>query len=85
MLLNQKVSKEILAAYHLQKVSGKFGRKVTGTRLFGSFRTTISGRRVDWKGGPVFPVWMFQTEIRVPFLQKPVSDFSGRISVNVTD
>ena len=69
MLLNQKASKEMLAAYHLQNVSGKFGREVTGTRLFGSFRGTISGRQVDWKDGPVFPVGMFQTKIRVPFHQ----------------
>ena len=61
MLLNQKASKEMLAAYHLQKVSGKFGRKVTGTRLLGS----------------VFPVGMFQTEIRVLFLQNQFQTFAA--------
>ena len=29
--------------YHLQEVSGKSGWKENGTRLFGSFRRTISG------------------------------------------
>ena len=29
--------------YHLQKLFGKFGWKVNGTRLFGSFRRKISG------------------------------------------
>ena len=51
----------MLAAYHLQKVSGKFGRKVTGTRLLGS----------------VFPVGMFQTEIRVLFLQNQFQTFAA--------
>ena len=35
--------KDMMAVYHLQKVSGKSGWKVTGTRLFGSFRWIIPG------------------------------------------
>ena len=33
----------ILVVYHVQKVSGKFGWKLDGTRLFGSFQWKISG------------------------------------------
>ena len=51
--------------YHLQKVSGKSGWKVNGIRLFGLLR----GQRNILKGSPVLPDGMFQTEIRVPFLQ----------------
>ena len=32
----------ILVVYHVQKVSGKFGWKLNGTRLFGSFQWNIS-------------------------------------------
>ena len=47
--------------YHLQKVSENPG----GIRLLGLSR----GQRNILKGSPVLPDGMFQTEIRVPFLQ----------------
>ena len=89
MLLNQKASKEMLAAYHLQKVSGKFGRKVTGTRLFGSFRRTISGQTGRLKRWSCFPGGNVPNGNSCSSSSKssltPFSDFRGRISVNVTD
>ena len=43
MLFDQTARKDMMAVYHLQDVSGKSGWKVTGTRLFGSFRWIIRG------------------------------------------
>ena len=59
-----------MVIYHLQTVSGKSGQKVNGTRLFGSFQWKLSGSNgTSEKVVPFFPDGMFQTEIRVPFLQ----------------
>ena len=63
----------ILVVYHVQKVSGKFGWKLNGTRLFGSFQWKISGS--NGTSDKVILCFffladgMFQTEIRVPLLQ----------------
>ena len=43
--------------HHLQKSSGKSGRKVNGTWLF------VSIQRKVWKGSPVFPEGIFQTRV----------------------
>ena len=59
-----------LFTIYLQQLSGNSGWKVNGTRPFGSFQWKISReQRNVWKGSPVFPNRMFQTEIRVPFVQ----------------
>ena len=55
-----------MVVFHLQKDSGKYGLKVKKkTRLFGSFQRKIS----------VFPDEMFQTKVRVPFLQSHTEFF----------
>ena len=60
---------QILVVYHWQKVSGRSGWKVNGTRLFGSFWRKIQGsNRSSEKVALFFQVGMFQTEIRVPFV-----------------
>ena len=59
-----------MVVYHLQTVSGKYGWKVNGTRLFGSFQRKLSGSNgTSEKVVPFFPNGMFQPEIRVPFVQ----------------
>ena len=54
----------------IQKVSGKSSWKVHGTRLFGSFQRQLSGTNgTPEKVVLFFPDGMFQTEIRVSFLE----------------
>ena len=56
--------------YHLPKFSRKSGWKVNGIRLFGSFYRKISGsNKTSEKVVLFFPDGIFQTEIRVPYLQ----------------
>ena len=52
------------AVYRLQKVSGKSGLKINTTFWFISAENFREQRNI-WKGSPVFPDEMFQTEIRV--------------------
>ena len=55
----------------LQKVSEKFRLKVNGTDDFsGRFSGKFQDQGNVWKGSPVFPDGMFQTEIRVPYFFK---------------
>ena len=63
----------ILVVYHLQEDSEKYGWKVNGTLLFGSFQCKVSeSSGTPEQGSPLFfPNGMFQTEIRVPFSSKP--------------
>jgi len=61
------LSQETKVVYHLQQLSGNSGWKLIGTRLFGSFQWKISGN--VWKGSPVFPDGIFQTEICAPIVQ----------------
>lgn len=84
---------QILVVYHWQKVSGRSGWKVNGTRLLRSFRWKILGsNRTSEK------VALFSPGRNVPnenscfirFLQShsyliPVSAFWGSFSVNATD
>jgi len=62
---------KILIVYFVQKVSGKSCWKVNGTRLFGFFLWKCSGSNgtSDKLILFFFPDGMFQTEIRVLFLQ----------------
>ena len=72
---------------HLQNVSGKSGWKVNETNLFGVFPAeTFKEQRNTRKSRTVFPDGMFQTVIRVPFLQGHTSFALLRpISLNGTD
>ena len=72
---------------HLQNVSGKSGWKVNETNLFGVFPAeTFKEQRNTRKSRTVFPDGMFQTVIRVPFLQGHTSFRLLRpISLNGTD
>ena len=82
-----------VVVYHLQKISGKSSWKVNGTRLFGTSQRKISGSNgTSEKVVLFFTDGIFQTEIRVPFLQScskpsliPVSGLHGRFPVNGTD
>ena len=54
----------------IQKFSGKSSWKVDATRLFGSFQRELSGSNgTSEKEVLFFPNGMFQTEIRVSFLE----------------
>ena len=57
--------------YHFQKVSGNFGWKVNGTRLFGSFEWKISGNNGTSEKvvSPVFPDGMFQGKFTFHFIK----------------
>ena len=64
--LSTHPGKYIMVVYHLQKDYGKFCWKVNGRRLFGSsFQRKISGSNGTSENSD----GIFQTEIRVPFLQ----------------
>ena len=56
---------------HLQKFSKKSCWKVNGTCMAFWVVTAENFREqpTTWNGSPVFPDWIFQMEIRVPFLQ----------------
>ena len=61
-----------MVVYHLQKFFGKSGWNWSkwNTTFWVRFPTENSReQRNIWKGSPIFPDGIFQTEIRVPFLQ----------------
>ena len=76
-----------VVVFHLQNVSGKSGWKVNDTHLFGVVPAeTFREQRNTRKSRTVFPDGMFQTVIRVPFLQAHTSfRFLRPISLNGTD
>ena len=67
--MENRASRLLFTMY--KKVSGKYGWKVNGTRLFESFHQEISrSNRTSEKVVLFFPDGMIQTEIRVPFSLK---------------
>ena len=84
---NENSEKTTMVVYHLPKFSGKSGWKVNGTRLLFHSIEKFPGQRNIWKGSPVFPEGIFQTEFVFHFLKpslKPGSPLRGLFSVNET-
>ena len=65
------ISLENMVVYHLEKVSGKPGWVVNGTRLLGSFQGKIlGGNRKSEKVDLFFRTELMHQTIRAPFLRQ---------------